>query len=120
MMPVHLKTVENVTVARSQLAFTRCKNKMKTVGNLIIKNSLEDFDAKEMYLHPKNRLVFSKSVEKCSDFIIFVCSHHAVSKQRRSRLELGFQNLPFLKPVLCEREAYLSHLSPFLKSASIV
>ena len=52
-----LKTVKNVTVAKFELAFTRYRNNLKTVGNLTAKNSLQDFDAKEMYLHSKNRSV---------------------------------------------------------------
>ena len=43
-----LKTVKNVTVAKFELAFTRCQNNLKTIGNLTVKNSLQDFDAKEM------------------------------------------------------------------------
>ena len=43
-----LKTVKNVTVAKYELAFTRCRNKLKAVRNLTVKNSLQDFDAKEM------------------------------------------------------------------------
>ena len=52
-----LKTVKNVTVAKFELALTRYWNNLKTVGNLTVKNSLQDFDAKEMYLHSKNRSV---------------------------------------------------------------
>ena len=61
--------------------------------NLTVKNSLQDFDAKEMYLHPKHSTVSFKGVEKRSVFIIFVCSHDAVSKT--CRLEFLFANLPF-------------------------
>ena len=49
-----LKTVKNVTVAKFELAFTRVRHNLKTVRNLTVKKSLQDFDAKEMYLHPKN------------------------------------------------------------------
>ena len=47
-----LKTMKNVTVAKFELAFTRCRNNLKTVGNLPVKSSLQDFDAKEVYLNP--------------------------------------------------------------------
>ena len=61
MMPVHSENGENVTVAKFELAFTQCQNNLKTVGNLTVRNPLEDFDAKEMYLHPKNRsILFQK------------------------------------------------------------
>ena len=46
-----------MTAAKFELAFTRYPNNLKTVGNLMVKNSLLDFDAKEMYLQSKNRSV---------------------------------------------------------------
>ena len=66
----------------------------------------------------------SKSVEKCSVYIIVECSYDAVS----NLCQLGFrvQNLPSSKsagknvPFSCEREAYPSHFSPFSKCAGIV
>ena len=79
-MPAHFENAENVTVAKFELAFTRCQNNLKMIGNLTVKISLQDFDAKEMYLHSKNRSVTFQSIEKCSVFIIFDCSHDAVSK----------------------------------------
>ena len=63
-------------------------------GNLDGKNSLQDFDAKEVYPYPFAQS-HSKSVQKCSVFIIFMCLHDAVSKM--CRLEFRFQNLPFSK-----------------------
>ena len=111
-------------VAKFELAVTRYRQNLKTVGNLVVKKSLQDFDAKEKYLHPKNRQSRSKSVEKCSLYIIVECSHDAVSNL--CRLGFGFQNLPFQNlpaknvSFSCEREAYLSHFSPFSKCAGIV
>ena len=64
-------------------------------GKLDGKNSLQDFDAKEVCLHPKNRSVSFQRRLKCSVFVIFKCSHGAVSKM--CRLEFRFQNLPFSK-----------------------
>ena len=69
----------------------RCENGTKFDG----KNVIQDFDAKEIYLHPKNRSVSILSVEKCNVFIIFECSHDAVSKV--CRLEFRFQSLLFQK-----------------------
>ena len=63
-----LKTMKNVTVAKFELAFTRCRNNLKTVGNLPVKSSLQDFDAKEVYLNPKNRSV---SFRKCLKIFYF-------------------------------------------------
>ena len=40
-----LKTVKNVTVAEFELVFTRFLNNLETVGNLTVRNSLQDFDA---------------------------------------------------------------------------
>ena len=43
------------------------------------KESLQDFDAKEKYLHPKNRPVSIQKRRKCSVYIIVDSSHDAVS-----------------------------------------
>ena len=59
------------------------------------KNSLQDFDAKEKYLHPKNRPFSTQKREKCSLYIIVECSHDAVSNL--CRVGFRFQNLPFSK-----------------------
>ena len=107
-----------------ELAFTRCRNNLKMIRNLTVKNSLQDFGAKEMYLHSKHRSVAFKIIELCSFFIIFECSHNAFSKMYR--LLFRFQNLPFSKsagknvPFSCEQEAYPSHFLPFSKCAGIV
>ena len=69
-MAVNFENGENVTVAKFELAFTRCRNNWKTVGNLTAKNSLQDFDAKEMYLQPKNRSATSHKRRK------MFCFHH--------------------------------------------
>ena len=93
-----LNTVKNVTVAELELAFTRCQNNLKTVRNLTVRNSLQDFDAIERYLLRHTLSVdqfFSKSVDNCSIFIIFKCLHDAISKM--CRLEFNFENLPFSK-----------------------
>ena len=84
------------------------------------KNSLQDFDAKEMYLYPKNRPV---SFQKRRQMF---CFHHF-----RVFTRCCFQNLsvkvPFSKhtifeicrpknvPFSCEREAYPSHYHRFQK-----
>ena len=52
-----LKTMKNVTVAKFELAFTRCRKNLKTVRDLTVRNSLQYFDAKEVCVNPKNRSV---------------------------------------------------------------
>ena len=59
------------------------------------KKSLQDFDAKEVCLHTKNRSVSFQKRLRYSVFIIFKCLHDAVSKM--CWLEFRFQNLPFSK-----------------------
>ena len=93
--------------------------------NLDGKNSLQHFNAKEAYLHSKRvDQSGSKSVKKCSVFIIFKFLHDAVSKM--CRLEFRFQNLPFSKSAgkkMCRfrvKCACPSNFSPFSKCAGIV
>ena len=66
---------------------------LKTVGNLMVKNSLQGFDA-EQHTYILGVVQYrSKSVAKCFVFIIFEYSHDAVSKM--CWLEFRFQNLLF-------------------------
>ena len=106
-----LKTVENVMIAKFELTFKRCRNNLKTVRNITVKNSKVLRPKKCSYTLRIDQSP-SKSHEKCSVFIIFECSHDAISKM--CRLEFRFRNLS-AKNVLfsCEREAYPSHFSPF-------
>ena len=105
-MPAHFEYDEKVTVAKFELAFTRCRNNLKMIGNLTVRNSLQDFDVKEMFLLPKNRS-FSFQVSKNVVYVILECSHSAAVKM--CWLEFRFQNLPFSKsagknvPFSCER-----------------
>ena len=65
-----LKAVKNVTVAKLELAITRYWQNLKTLRNLTVKDSLQDFDAKEMYLQTKNRSVSFQKRPK------MFCFHH--------------------------------------------
>ena len=69
--------------------------RFETVENLTVKSSLQGFDAKEMYLHPKNRSVSLQKRRK-----IF-CFHHfpwlTLCRFQIMPLEFRFQNLPFSK-----------------------
>ena len=56
-------------------------------------NSLQDFDAKEMYLHPKNRSV---SFQKCLKMFCFYQSVYTMPFPKCAG-EFSFQNLPFSK-----------------------
>ena len=102
-----------MTVAKFELAFTRYRNNLKTVVNLDGKKSLQDFDAKEVYLHRKNRSVWLQKHLK-----MFLFHHIQVFTRWR------FQNLPIRVPFSkstvsksacknvsfsCEREAYPSN-----------
>ena len=119
-----MKTVKEVTVAKFELAFTRYRHNLKTVGNFIVKSRCRTLMQKKSTYTVKIDQSRSKSVEKCSVYIIVECSHDVVSNLCR----LGFllQNLPFSKsagknvPFSCEREAYPSHFAPFSKCAGIV
>ena len=120
-----LKTMKNVTVATFELAFTRCRNNSKTVRNLPVKSSLQDFDAKEMYLNPKDRSVsFQKRMRMFSfhHFQLFTRYHFQKYADWSSVFKIyRFQNLPAKNvPFSCEQEAYPSNFSPFSKCAGIV
>ena len=72
MMPAHLKMVKNVTVAKFELVFTRYRQNLKMVGEThckLLRNLML------MKCQPR-----FESVEICSAFIIFECSHEAVLK----------------------------------------
>ena len=117
MMRHILKTMKNVTAAKFELAFTRCLNNLKTLGNLTVNNSLQDFGTKEMYLHSKNRSVAFQKHRK------MFCFHHSSVHRMMFPKCTGyssvfkiyrFQNVPAKNvPFSCEREAYRSHFSPF-------
>ena len=61
-MPGHFENGEkSVKVAEFELAFTRRRNNLETVGKFTVRNSLRDFDVIERYLHPKCRsILFQK------------------------------------------------------------
>ena len=124
-MPVHFEHGKNVTAAKFEPAFTRLRKNLKTAGNLTVGNSVQSFNAREIYLHPpKNRSVLFQKRRR------MFCSHHfrvftrTVSKI--CRLGFHFQHLPFSKsvgkniPFSCQREAYPSHFLLFSKCAGIV
>ena len=52
----------------------------ETVGNLILKKKVQEFDATKMYLHHKSRSVSFRKRGKCSVFIIFELSHDTLFK----------------------------------------
>ena len=58
-----------MTAAKFELAFTRCRKNLKTVGNLAVKDSLQDSNTKEMNLHLRVDQSRPKSVKECSVFI---------------------------------------------------
>ena len=98
--------------------------------NLDGETSLQDFDAKEVYIHPKNRPVSFKDRPK------MICFHHFQVFTRRRFQNVSvrvpfsksivfkiyrFQNLPAKNVQFsCEWEAYPLNFSPFSKCAGIV
>ena len=56
-MPAHFENDEKCDGSKFELAFTRYRSNLKTVGNLPVKSSLQDFDVKEVCLNSKNRPV---------------------------------------------------------------
>ena len=59
-MLAHFETVKQVKVAIFEVAFAQYRYNLKTIANSTLNNSvqsLKEFDAKEMYLHLKNRFV---------------------------------------------------------------
>ena len=77
--------MNNVTVAKFELVFTRYRKHLKTEGNLTVKNSLQD--AKEMHLHSKNRPVSFQKRGK------MFCLHHF-----RVFTRCCFKNVPVRVP----------------------
>ena len=92
--------MQNVTVAKFELAFTRCRNNLKTVGNLMVKSSLQDFDAKEMYERPNNR---SFSLQKRRKMF---CFHH-FRVFTRCRFQNISKRIPFSKSAREECAVFL-------------
>ena len=90
-----LKTVKKVTAAKFELAFTRYRHNLKTAGNLAVKIRCRTLMLKKRTYTLRIDQSRSKSVEKCSVYIIVECSHDAVSNLYR--LGFRFENLPFSK-----------------------
>ena len=119
-MPAHFENGEKSDGTKIWASVHTIRAQFENGRKFDSKNSLQDFDAKEKYLHQSK----SKSVKKCAVYIIVECSKDAVSNLYR--LGFRFQHLPLSKsagknvPFSCEREAYPSHFAPFSKCAGIV
>ena len=61
-MPAHFENGEKSDGSKICASIHTIPAQFENGRNFDIKNSLQDFDAKEKYLHPKNRLV---SIQKC-------------------------------------------------------
>ena len=70
-MPAHFENGENVTVVKFRLAFTQCRNNLKTVGNLTVK----DFDAEEVYICVPRTDQFCSKLSKNVLFSLFPSVH---------------------------------------------
>ena len=84
--------MKNVTVAKCEQAFTRCRNNLKMVLNWMVKTRCKTLIRKKSTYTLRVIQSRSKSVYKMFVFIIFECSHDALSKM--CWLEFRFQNLP--------------------------
>ena len=79
-MPAHFENGEECDGCKILASVHTIPEQFENGRNLDGKTSLQDFDAKEVFLHPGIDQSRSKIVPKCSVFIIFKCSHGAVSK----------------------------------------
>ena len=69
-MPAHIGNGDKCDGRKFELAFRRCRSNLKVDGILTVENSLQAFDGKETFLHPKHRSVsFQKRRE-------MFCFHH--------------------------------------------
>ena len=87
--------VKKVTAAKFELAFTRYRHNLKTVGNLTVITRCRTLMLRKSTYTRRIDQFRSKSVEKCAVYIIVECSHDAVLNLYR--LGFRFQNLPFSK-----------------------
>ena len=94
-----LKSEIEIPSEKFELAFTRYRNNLKTVGNLTVTNSVQNSDVKEI------------ASRECLQDTTF----------KKCWLHFRLRNLLFSKstgknvPVSCERDAYPSHFLPFSK-----
>ena len=89
--------MKNLTVAKFDLASTLCRNNLKTLGNMTVKTLCKTLMPKKCIYILRIDHSHSKSVEKCSVYIILEFSHDAVSKcaGESSVFKIyRFQNLP--------------------------
>ena len=84
MMPSHFENSEKVKLAKSELALPK---QFETGTNFDGKHSLQDFNAKEMYLHPTNQWVLFQKRRKMFCFHTF-----------RMLTRCRFQNVPVRVP----------------------
>ena len=124
-MPPHFENGEKCDGSKIWASVHTMPEQFENSRKFDCKISLQDLDAKDRYLHPKNRPVsFQKRLEMFC-FIIFKCSLEPVSKMCRS--DFRFPNLQFSEsagknvpcswpcwwPCSCEWEAYPSNFSSF-------
>ena len=95
--PTHRENVLQFRIKDFKTAFTRCQHNLKTVQNLTVKTLCRTLMLKKSTYTLRIDQSRSKSVEKCSVYIIVECSHDAVSNL--DWLGFRFQNLPFSKSV---------------------
>ena len=77
--PPHFENSEKYDGSKISASVHTIPEQFETVGNLTIKNSLQEFDAKKCTYTLRVDQSRSESLEKCSVYIIVECSHDAVS-----------------------------------------
>ena len=81
----------------------------------MVKNSLQEVDAKETCLHPKNWSVSFQKRQRMFSFHYFRVFIRCVLVRVPFSEIYGFQNLPENVSLSCDREAYPSHYHRFQK-----
>ena len=124
-MPAHFENGEKCDGCKIWASVHTISEQFENGKKLDGKNSLQDFDAKEVYLHPNNRPVsFQKHLKmfhfsSCSG--VYRMSFPKCAGYSSIFKIYRFQNLPAkIVPFSCERKAYPLHFSPFSNYAGIV
>ena len=124
-MPAHFENGERCDGSKICTSVHTIPKNFENGRKLDGKNSLQDFDAKEVYLYPKNRPAsFQKRLKMFyfSSFSgVYTMPFPKYAGLSSSFKIYRFRNLPAKNvPFSCEREAYPSHFSPFSKCGGIL
>ena len=116
-MPAHFQNGEKCDGSKVCASVHTMPEQFENGRKFDCRNSLQDFDAKEAYFTLRIDKSLSESVERCSVFIIFVCSNSAVSKMCRldkSRSNRFHVRVPFSKSTvfkICRQKICRFHVN---------